>query len=286
MQDFLVDLLKPARLTEVVDIGANPIDGDPPYKNLLDAGLCRLTGFEPQQHALTALNEKKGPNERYLPFVVFDGGVHDIHVCRATGMTSLFEPDPINLALFESLAPLARVVHKEKIATQTIDASDAIVDIDFLKIDVQGAELGVFQNGRKKLSQAVAIQAEVSFTTLYKGQPAFGEIDVELRAQGFVPHCFVDVKQWPIAPYQTEHNRTALNHLLEADILYVRDFARPELMTDEQIKHLVLIVHHCYHSFDLALRLIVVLASRGAMSREELQAYLAHLKQIGAPGNH
>ena len=33
---------------DVVDIGANPIDGDPPYRLLLDAGLCRVTGFEPQ----------------------------------------------------------------------------------------------------------------------------------------------------------------------------------------------------------------------------------------------
>lgn len=285
MPDFLTGLLKPARLTEVVDIGANPIDGDPPYKVMLDAGLCRLTGFEPQPHALEALNAQKGPNERYLPFVVFDGAVHDIHVCRGTGFTSLFEPDPVNLALFQTLAPMAQVVHKAPISTRTIDASDEIANVDFLKIDVQGAELGVFQHGREKLKQAVAIQTEVSFTTIYKGQPAFGDIDVELRAQGFVPHCFVDVKQWPIAPYQTEENRIPLNHLLEADILYVRDFARPDLMSDEQIKHLILIAHHCYHSFDLALRLMVVLVSRNVISREYLQAFVAHLKQIGAPGN-
>jgi hypothetical protein len=35
---FLLDLLKPHRVTEIVDIGANPIDGDPPYKPMLMAG--------------------------------------------------------------------------------------------------------------------------------------------------------------------------------------------------------------------------------------------------------
>ena len=32
----LFELLQPGRLTEVVDIGANPIDGAPPYKAMLD----------------------------------------------------------------------------------------------------------------------------------------------------------------------------------------------------------------------------------------------------------
>ena len=56
----LLDVLKPQRITEIVDIGANPIDGDPPYKPMLMAGeICRVTGFEPQETALKKLNEKK-----------------------------------------------------------------------------------------------------------------------------------------------------------------------------------------------------------------------------------
>ncbi len=41
---MIMSLLNAERLTEVVDIGANPIDGDPPYKPMLQAGLCRVTG--------------------------------------------------------------------------------------------------------------------------------------------------------------------------------------------------------------------------------------------------
>lgn len=41
---MLSGLLRPSRMTEVVDIGANPIDGDPPYKSMLKEGLCRVTG--------------------------------------------------------------------------------------------------------------------------------------------------------------------------------------------------------------------------------------------------
>ena len=47
--DFLRDLLRPEKLTTIVDIGANPIDGDPPYKQMLERELCQVIGFEPQK---------------------------------------------------------------------------------------------------------------------------------------------------------------------------------------------------------------------------------------------
>jgi hypothetical protein len=43
----------------------------------------------------------------------------------------------------------------------------------------------------------VAIQAEISFVVLYKNQPSLGDVDLELRSQGFVPHCFArDSEGW------------------------------------------------------------------------------------------
>ncbi len=67
MTTTFADFLTPQRATEVVDVGANPIDGKPPYTAMLSAGLCRVTGFEPQEQALLELEQRKGPNEHYLP---------------------------------------------------------------------------------------------------------------------------------------------------------------------------------------------------------------------------
>jgi hypothetical protein len=99
--DALFELLHPDRLTAVVDIGANPIDGAPPYKAMLAAGLCTVLGFEPQAEACAELNRRKGPLERYLPIAVGDGEEHTLYVCRARGMTSMLPPDPAQLALFK-----------------------------------------------------------------------------------------------------------------------------------------------------------------------------------------
>ena len=78
MDDPLFELLHPDRLTAVVDIGANPIDGNPPYKRMLDEGLCTVIGFEPQAGALAELNRRKGPREQYLRTAVGDGEEHTL----------------------------------------------------------------------------------------------------------------------------------------------------------------------------------------------------------------
>jgi FkbM family methyltransferase len=242
---------------------------------MLANGLCHVTGFEPQHEALLELQNTRGPNERYLPYAVGDGGSHLLNICRESGMTSLLTPDPVNLKLFEYLYPCGDVLERALLETRRLDDIGEIQHLDFLKIDIQGGELDVFRGGRRKLAECVAIQTEVSFVTLYENQPAFGDVDVELRSQGFMPHCFAAVKRWVIAPFVIDDEpRRPLNQLLEADIVYVRDFARPDAMTDEQLKHLALIAHHCYGSFDLALRCVVLLQKRHAVGPDTWQRYV------------
>jgi FkbM family methyltransferase len=275
--DTLSDLLRPERLTVAVDVGANPIDGDPPYKPMLQNRLCRIFGFEPQEAALEALQSRKSDLETYLPYVVGDGAKALLRICRSPGMTSLFEPDPNMLAHFANFSEWGRVVEEVVVATRRLDEIAEITALDFLKIDVQGSELAVFRHGRQRLAEAVAIQAEVSFLPLYKGQPVFGEIDLELRSLGFVPHHFPAIKKRLIAPAVSRDPTKAMNQLLEADIVYVRDFTRPERMSAEQLKQLALVAHHCYGSYDLAVNCIHHLATRSAVAADAPARYLGEI---------
>jgi len=272
----LAELLGLQRLTQVLDIGASPIDGEPPYKGLLDAGLCHVTGFEPQPEQLAQLNRRKGPHETYWPHVVGDGAEHSLQVCRSVGFTSLLEPDPASLALFEFYQPLGQVLARERVQTHRLDDIDDIEAIDFLKIDIQGGELSVFQNGRHKLAQTVCIQTEVSFVPLYKNQPVWGEVDLELRAQGFLPHGFAGIKRWPVAPAVVDGDPTKpLNQLLEADVVYVRDLRYLDRLSDEQLRHMALIAHVCYGSRDVSLRCLMALQQRKVLAEDAVAQYLA-----------
>jgi hypothetical protein len=80
-----------------------------------------------------------------------------------------------------------------------------------------------------------------------------------------------------IAPMFIPSNQyAALNQLLEGDIVYVRDFTMAERMQPEQLKHLAIIAHHCYKSFDLTVNCIHRLAERNAVPADSVSRYLAH----------
>jgi FkbM family methyltransferase len=278
--DLLTEILAPARATAILDAGANPIDGDPPYKAMLAAGLCEVTGLEPQAEALARLEKSKGPHERYLPYALGDGSARTLHVCELEGMTSLLVPDPAHLALFNLFPIWGTVKSQIPVTTRKLDDIAEIAHLDFLKMDIQGAEREALAHGRAKLKDAVVIQTEVSFVPLYQGQPVFGEMDLDLRELGFLPHCVTGTKIWPISPMVVgDLPNRGIRQLLETDMVYVRDFSRPQNMSAEQWKHLALIAHHCYGSYDLALKAIVTLIGMGAVPESANKRYLASLRK-------
>ncbi|MFG1377747.1 FkbM family methyltransferase, partial [Xanthobacter autotrophicus] len=268
-------LLVPERLTAVVDVGANPIDGEPPYKVMLEQGLCRVVGFEPQPDALARLNAAKGVLETYLPYAIGAAGWQVLHVCQSQGMTSLYEPDPRALAAFPGLAEWGLVISRVALETRPLAAVAEIADLDFLKMDLQGGELAVIETAGALLDQAVCVQAEVSLIPLYKGQPAFGAVDLALRARGFVPHMLAAMSRRMILPAQRPDRFAAINQIVEADAVYVRNFMAPDAMSAEQLKQLALVAHHIYRSYDLALNCVDHLAARGVVPADAATRYLA-----------
>lgn len=137
-REALVEMLQPFRMTEVVDIGANPIDGAPPYESMMDRRICRVTGFEPQEQALQALLDNKSDLETYLPLTLGDGEDQVLRVCAGSGMTSLLEPLPRAYEVFPALKVAAEVISRIPIQTVRLDDVDEVEAIDFLKIDIQG----------------------------------------------------------------------------------------------------------------------------------------------------
>lgn len=282
--DQLTQILQPNRLTAIVDIGANPIDGEPPYKAMLAAGLCEVTGFEPQPAALQKLDRAKGPRERYLPYVLADGTERMLHVCELEGMTSLLVPDPAHLALFNLFPTWGTVKQRIPVKTRKLDEIAEIAAMDFLKMDVQGAEREVLAHGHAKLKNTVVVQTEVSFVPLYQDQPSFGDMDLALRNLGFLPHSVTGTKIWPIAPMVVgDAPNRGIRQLLETDMVYVRNFSEPGAMSAEQWKHLALVAHHCYGSYDLALKAILALMQLGAVPADANRRYLSSLPARKAP---
>src|SRR5262245_34844675 len=106
-------------------------------------------------------------NGSILPYAVGDGAVHTMHVCAFWPRSSLLKPDPRQLQQLLPFSDLGRVTKEVPIQTYRLDDIEEISALDFLKIDIQGFEVTVFQNGRNKLKQAVCLQLELPFTKHY-----------------------------------------------------------------------------------------------------------------------
>jgi FkbM family methyltransferase len=242
---------------KVIDIGANPIDADPPYAAMLRAGDAEVVGFEPNPAALEVLNARKGPLERYFPHAVGDGARHTLHICQAPGMTSLLEPDPAVLGLFHGFPDWGRVLATEPLDTVRLDDVPETAGADLLKLDIQGAELMVLRHAPARLRGAVVIQAEVEFLPLYRNQPLFSDIDQFLRARGFVLHRFHPTVSRAVQPMMVDGNPYAgLGQLVWADAVFIRDFARLYALDDRQLLAMAAILHDAYGAFDIAFRLV------------------------------
>jgi FkbM family methyltransferase len=242
---------------KIVDIGANPVDGAPPYKRLLSDPLVQVVGFEPQQEELDTLNKAKGANETYLPLVIGDGKAHTLHICTASGMTSLLKPNVPVLELFHGFAQWAKVTRTEKVKTVRLDDVPETEGMDYLKIDIQGAELMVLENAKKRLKRAVVIHTEVEFLPLYTNQPLFADVAQFLQTQGFMLHRLQPMVSRSLKPVLVRDNAYAgLSQHVWADAIFIRDIVDLEPMDSPQLLTMATILHNCYQSIDVVLRLM------------------------------
>ncbi len=267
---------------KVVDIGANPIDSEPPYAGMLRAGLAEVVGFEPNPAALAVLESRKGPLERYFPHAVGDGARHVLHLCQAPGMTSLLEPDPAVLALFHGFPEWGRVLGTEAVDTVRLDDVPETAGADLLKLDIQGAELMVLRHAEARLRDAVVIQAEVEFLPLYKGQPLFSEMELFLRGHGFVLHRFFPTVSRAVQPMMVNGDPYAgLGQLVWADAVFIRDLLRLDALSDRQLLTMAAVLHEAYGAVDIAFRLLAEHDRRtgGAVAARYLSGLQAPLPQ-------
>jgi FkbM family methyltransferase len=254
----IFEILDVSCTIKIVDIGANPIDGEPPYAALLKSGRAELVGFEPNLQAHAALQEKKGPRETYLPLAIGDGARHTLHHCHAPGMTSLLQPNPDVLALFHGFPDWGRVVRTEEVDTVRLDDVPETQSLDLLKIDIQGAELMAFENATQRLADALVIQAEVEFLPMYRDQPLFGDVEQFLRRHGFMLHRFEPLVSRVVKPLVLGGDIFAgFSQVFWADAIFVRDLTRLDRLNDGQLLRMAVILHECYRAVDLSLFLLL-----------------------------
>jgi len=250
----IFELLPKFAPIQIIDVGAMAV-GDEVYAPLLQAGAGKVLGFECVAAECDRLNAIHQGTHRYLPHAIGDGRERVFHECNFPMTSSLYEPNTALLAKFQNLENLTQVVKKGPIATHRLDDLPEAAGADFLKLDVQGAEVDVMNGAERILADAVIVHTEVEFVAMYRDQPLFAEVDQRLRRSGYVFHRFAGIAGRTFQPLVVNQDvNQMLSQMLWADAVYVKDFMALDRLPPEKLLKMATILHAVYGSFDLALQ--------------------------------
>lgn len=211
------------RRPRVVDVGAQSLgEGTDAWAPLMAYGPVDLVGFDPLAERLQG-HSGAGGDTLLLPYAIADGGVHVLHVNNDDATSSLIPLDMTHNAAFEHLATL-RTVRTQPVQTHRLDEVLPDGPVDLLKLDVQGAELLVLQGAPITLARTAVAHVEVEFGPIYRGQPLYQDVAVELAKPGFyLVDLLVSHRYAWLVPSGTH----SPDRLLWADAVFVREGGDP-----------------------------------------------------------
>lgn len=157
-------------------------------------------GFEPEPTAFAALSSS-GPwrSLRHLPVAI--GGTNGqriLHVTTDNQSTSLLEPDPAAIAEFDK-PQFVTVTKTLNVETRTLDealSGAGVGRVDYLKLDIEGAELEVLRAAPRIVGGLLALKVEVTFLPMRRDQALARHIESHLAGHGFRLMDFIRPAHW------------------------------------------------------------------------------------------
>lgn len=207
-----------------------------------------IYGFDADAEACNEANadlEARQVNwtEKHIPLALSNTeGKATLYVTKYPGCSSLYPPSEEYIKRFSGNSELIELKSTVDLSTTTLEKfckAEDIKEIDFLHLDVQGAELKVLQGAGGILNHSVlGLVTEVEFTELYADQPLFSDVDIYLRNQGLTLFDFGHMQR----DMRREVPVISNSHpgaLIWSDAFYFRDLMRsnvdPSLKTPEKL---------------------------------------------------
>lgn len=242
----------------VCDIGASPIDPTPHLEKIVRYGNGHLVGFEPnpEQFDLLAPDE----NHTYEPVAIGDGEPHFLNLCRAPGMTSFLKPDLNYLGMFHHFTQWGTIYKQIEVPTTKLDDYN-LPPQDYIKIDTQGFEKAILKYGKNTIKNSLVVEIECSPTPIYENEAPMHRIIQIMAKYGYIVHTIRPNRRAIKPMVKTNVKKelrtyTGLNHLFQADVVFVRDFRNWIDYSNDDLLKTACILDLAYDSYDLAYRML------------------------------
>ena len=167
----------------------------------------------------------------------------DLNICKNPGVSSIFKPNMKFLSNFRD-SDRFKIIKKVNLEANFLDSLN-IENVDFIKIDIQGAELKALNGSIETLKKAIGLEIEVEFQKMYEDQPLYGEIDKFLKNAEYEFIDFILIKRWE------RKQINSFGQTIFADALYLRspEFANTNFDASKMSKYILILI--LYNRFDL-----------------------------------
>lgn len=240
----------------ILDLGAMHIPTeDRPYSALMEMFECSVVGVDALGSEVTKLRQvyTESPQFLFTHAVLGDGSVRTFYKTKFRSTSSIYRPNRDLCDRFQAFGEYLELDDQVPMQTVRLEDLPLSMDVDFIKLDLQGAEYDAITNGKLVFDRAVAVETEVEFVQQYVDQPMFADVDVALRRLDYMFHCFLGYGTRALKPLLKGNDiRRGFRQWLWADAVYIPSLPRIETLDGEKLLKLAAILHTLYHSFDFA----------------------------------
>ena len=114
------------------------------------------------------------------------------------GLNPIVDPTAVAMKVIEGLY--------EGVTTEKLDNLNFKDDINFFKIDAQGYESIIIENGLDKISKALVVQLELSPVPIYKGEKNFIYVSNLMEKLNFNLNMFFNINKQIFKPMIINNN--------------------------------------------------------------------------------
>lgn len=248
----------------IIEIGARPISEErEPYMPIIDSlKNSHLHAFEIDDELCEQLNSSTPQNITYYSQAL--GKTEEERVLYETNApmcSSLYKPNQKLLETYNNLE-VAQLKAEHTLNTISLDTfmkKEGLARADMIKIDIQGAELDVFQGSTETLKDTCFIVSEVEFAEIYENQPLFSDVEAYLRSKAIHFFKFLGLSGRSVKPIVLNNNPNIPSAHLWSDAMFVKNISALETWSDHQLLKTALLAFaynspdlsfHCFNAYD------------------------------------
>lgn len=260
----------------ILDVGASGITERNKFNYSLHKNFTKIYKSD------DSLNKSNDNNDIYINNLFWsEEKKMNFNITKNLVSSSLYKPNDEILKNFIN-HDQHNIISVKSLTTKKIEDEEKISNLDFLKIDAEGAELEILKGCGDKINEVIGIEIESQFIERYIESPLFDEVHSFLKNKGFELYL-INSENWI---RNNNYINSSSNHkIIWGDFVYFKKIEHIErlisLKKDENILEKLIILLVMYKFYDEAIFLLNEMYNKRLLSenlKKDLSLFISDNK--------